>query len=193
MLHLRPYVKSEWRKNIGDLVSDEEKRKFEWWLCGQPFFGDDGEQYLSLPKNLSLFDEKTGESYRVVKTPQQPRVYIVNLLSQTSMMKALKAGAIGIAFLSQRKECVKCDDSIVCYEAIIALPKSSISQTLERIEDPTQSRIITFSLKYNTEIQRTVPNFPSHQEIRSVIAEGYSAKTITKVLYEYLLVYFSRV
>jgi hypothetical protein len=63
MLSLKLYYPNSWKKNVQDLVTDEDK-KFNWFLCAKRYKDPVSNLYIAeLGSGILFYEEKTGVTY----------------------------------------------------------------------------------------------------------------------------------
>lgn len=190
---VRLYYPNMWRKYIGDLASNEDKR-FNWFLCSQRYRDSSSGLYIiEIAKGAKFYDEESGDTL-VVKKDQNAKMLIlddpnnvsIRNMSPKEIMRLIKNRAYqGYAHL-QECRLKNPDQLVVCREAVF----NFINDVLESSKKERVCEIIDYAKKNNTCLKAFLPSFPSSQEIDAALKE-YSHQTVCKVLYQDIIKYAS--
>lgn len=167
---------NSWRRYIGDLAPDEDK-KFNWFLCSKRYIDPQSGYYVAeILKGTKFYEEATGDT---LEMPVDPSAKLLIIDTKSNVLRANdiveQYDYQGIAFL-QECDIANQDEFFVCREAIFGFVKGFLVTSKGRA-------IIEYAKKNNTYLRSKIPNFPTSTEISRLVDE-YSSSLVCKVLYE---------
>jgi hypothetical protein len=180
MKKLIPYITSSWKRNIGCLLSPEEKH-FNWFLFGKKYYDDKMKvMLLDIKKGMKLYEIKTGETWILEKSS------VVVIHDKNKGLESVKENKniVGIA-RSVTCEYCKCCDSCFCHEVEFYLPK----YRLQKIKDVCD--LILYSKRNYPLFSYINPDFPSPDDIDAELKRKPCNK-VCKKLYEALTTCISK-
>lgn len=182
------YYPNQWRKNIGDLATPEDKR-FNWFLCSKRYESDIPGFYIAeISPGTRFYNEESGSNYILKNSAKlvivdkkeiflQPPKDIIHDL-QTDKYQGL---ALAV-------ECENPEGSIICPEALFGFLKNKLD--IDR-SNSSACPIIQYSKSNYKCIKTKIPNFPTPSDIDKILEAGYPLSIVCKVLYEDICVYTS--
>jgi len=181
MLYIyRLYISSNWRRHIGDIVSDDYK-KFNWYLCGQRYFDKKSNHYaIKIPSGTKFYCEDNGKTYTLPYGTADEKIdYNILILEESPDENILNKTKdfYGYAFIK------KCPEnsymSPIYHEVFFIFSKKGLM-----IEEDNYYYMITYSKQYNSCIRTKYSKFPTCEEIEQMI-QKYPLNVVTKKLYRF--------
>lgn len=188
MLEVYTLNTTEWRKYIGNLAKDEDK-KFSWFLCGKKIYDERMRAYiLEVPFGSLFYNKSTGETY-VNKPPKTSdgkektdvpvKLLIANRHPDSATQKFLKRE--GLQGFTYELQCKSTPQGLVCDEAVFYFLPGILSLSVKE----ENCELILYAKMHNDCIRSILPIFPTIKEIDKVL-ETYPCTTVCRVLYDYL-------
>jgi hypothetical protein len=188
---VRLYFPNNWRRYIGNLVTDKDKR-FNWFLCSQRYKDPSSGMYVAeISSKAQFYDEHTGETLSVPKD-----IAIKMLILDDPGNRDITSREIipilteyqyqGIAYL-QRCDIANQDHFFVCREALFGF----LNGVLRVSQRSSVCEIITYAKKNNECLRAFISDFPTSEEI-DVALKTYECSLVSKILYEDIMGYMNR-
>jgi hypothetical protein len=175
------YYPNNWRKNIKDLASEDDKR-FNWFLCATKYQDDRGRDVAKINKGSKFYDIKTGKNYILLKSD----IKILILRSSEVFNTNLDPEFSG--FASMDLGCENKDDSTICKDIIFHFLPEVLDETVR----DSECYIISYAKRRNKCIRRVINTFPLPDEIDECL-KMYNREAVCKILYEYINRYLNLV
>ncbi len=203
---VRLYYPNNWRKNVGTLVSNEDK-KFNWFLCSQRVYDSKtGYHIAKISPSIQFYCETTGKTLLAQGLSQKgegvdtqivrPRLLIMDnpqKMTKKHLLDAAKhsqnvLGYDGVAVYSKysKDDFLAADDSFLCGDVIFIFRDGILVESTELY--PDRCGIIRYAKLNNLCIRQKIPEFPSCDEIDKMLVEK-DCSDVSKVLYTYLTKY----
>nr|QBK86493.1 MAG: hypothetical protein LCMAC102_02880 [Marseillevirus LCMAC102] len=203
---VRLYYPNNWRKNVGTLVSDKDK-KFNWFLCSQRIYDPKtGSHIAKISPNIQFYCETTGKTLLAQGLSQKgenidtqivrPRLLIVNnpqkmtkkYLLDTAEYAVENFGYDGVAVKNKyaKDDFLAAYNSFLCGEIIFIFADGILIESTELY--PDRCGIIRYAKLNNLCIKQKIIDFPSCDEIDKILVDK-DCSDVSKVLYSYLTKY----
>jgi hypothetical protein len=197
------YYPNQWRKNVGDLASKQDKR-FNWFLCSKRYESEIPGFYVAeIAKGTRFYDSIASINY-ILPEPAKLLIVTSDQGSTTSSTapgpldqgwktfekSSFKWTKLNYKGLASTVECENPSGSIICPEATFGFIQGCLKVDKNI---PNECPIIRYAKANYKCIRAKIPKFPTSSDIDRMLDDGYSLSDVCKILYEDIIEYTSRV
>lgn len=174
------YYPNKWREHSKNFVKNEDL-DFTWFLCGKRYKDlNTGLDVVELSHKSKFYDENTGDTF--ILNPNIKKVIV-------TLNTDINPEDYGYQGYVSSKGCQKsCAYHFLCKDVKFYFLKDVLVLPIKQEE----CEIIRYSKRNYKTIKKVVKEFPYPKEIDEAL-EKYNKNLISKVLYQYISEYFSKV